>query len=246
MTTLPNSITPTTAVIRPARRCADIALRSCVAEFYRWTTNVSVRMKLALTLLSALVCINVQGQNSFSPKLTQFLISHPAVSLALSNVIAAASSVRTVQIYYFYTHDESAPKARHHYLGDSSTVGIFVRENQPACDECICILFEVLNSKGEKRFKELFEKANSESISKEYFVREMLRQEFQAVKAARNLIRTFDLNREELAESKRYSQFMQVPEDFEGFLAYSQKVSQGGDQKAYEELYEKIKKTSQP
>jgi hypothetical protein len=116
-------------------------------------------MRLVLLLLSVLACFELRAQNSFSPKLTSFLLSHPATSLTLSNVFREASSKRTLQVYYFYTNDESAPKARHHYLGDSSTVGIFVRENQSACDECISILFEVFNSKGEKRFRELWELA---------------------------------------------------------------------------------------
>jgi hypothetical protein len=203
-------------------------------------------MKFALILLSVLVGIELQGQNSFSPKLTEFLLSHPKTSLALSNVFAAASSEHTVEIYYFYRTDDSGPSARHHYLGDSSTVGIFVRANQPTPDECISILFEVLNSKGEKRFKELWALAKAGGISKADFARETLRQEFQAALAACNIIRTFDLKPQEIAESRSYSVFLNTPDDFDGFLARSQKISQGGDQKAYEELYDKIRKAAKP
>jgi hypothetical protein len=198
-------------------------------------------MRLALALILVLIALALRAQNSFSPKLTQFLLSPPAASLALSNVFAEASSGRTVQVYYFYTYDESAPNARHHYLGDSSTVGIFVRENQPACDECISILFEVLNSKGEKRFRELWGLAKSGGISKADFVRETQRQEFQAALAARNIIRTFDLKPEEIAASKSYGDFIKTPDDFQAFLARSRKVSQGGNQRAYEELYDRIR-----
>lgn len=226
--------------------CFHIARRwPAASDVHCWASISPMLMKVALILVSASLCISARAQNSFSPRLTQFLLGHPATSLALSNVIAQASLERTVQIYYFYTNDESAPKAHHHYMGDSSTVGIFVRENQPVSDECISILFEVLNSKGEKRFRELFEKAKSGGIPKNSFVTEMQRQEFEAVKAARNLIRKFDLKQEEIAESKSYSQFMQAPDGFEGFLVYSRKVSQGGDQKAYEELYDKIRRTPQ-
>lgn len=105
------------------------------------------------------------------------------------------------------------------------------------------ILFELLNSKGEKRFRELLDLAKSGGISKADFVRETQRQEFQAALAARNIIRTFDLKPEEMAESKSYSDFIKTPDDFEAFVERSRKVSQGGDQKAYEDLYEKIRKT---
>jgi hypothetical protein len=148
-------------------------------------------------------------------------------------------------MYYFYTHDESLPRAHHHYIGDSTTVGIFVRENQPACDQCICTLFELLNSKGEKRFRELWGLAGSGSISKGSFVKEMLRQEFPAVKATRDFIRKFDLKPEDVSGSKDYTQFVQSPDDFDEFLTYSRKLSQGGDQKAYEELYDRIRKTGE-
>ncbi len=201
-------------------------------------------MRIASFLIPVLVATAVQAQSSFSPKLTEFLLTHPKTSLALSNVFAEASSARVVQIYYFYTGDESAPKARHHYLGDSSTVGIFVRENQSACDECISILFEVLNSKGEKRFRELWGQAEAGSISKKDFVTEIQRQEFQAVRGVQNLIRTFDLKPEEITASSSYRQFMETPESFEAFLAYSRKISKGGNQQNYEELYDRIRKRS--
>jgi hypothetical protein len=199
-------------------------------------------MRLVLTLIFVLLAAALRAQNSFSPKLTQFLLGHPAASLALSNVLAEASSERTVQVYYFYTHDETAPKAHHNYLGDSTTVGIFVRENQPAaCDECIGVLFEILKSKGDKRFRELWGQAKSGSISKMDFVTEVKRQEFQAVQAVQNLIRTFDLKAEEIAASSSYRLFMETPKSFEAFLAYSRKVSTG---ETYEELYDRIRKSA--
>jgi hypothetical protein len=197
-----------------------------------------------LAVLSIVICFGAQAQNSFSPELTKFLLNHPATSLVLSNTFAETSFTHKVEIYYYYTVDESTPKAHHNYLGESSTLGIFVCENQPACDQCICILFELLNSKGEKRFRELWALAESGGISKENFAKEILRQEFQAVRETQNLIQKFDLKPEDVAKSKSYTQFMQSPNDFETFLAYSQKLSQGGDQKAYEELYDKIRKSS--
>jgi hypothetical protein len=76
-------------------------------------------------------------------------------------------------------------------------------------------------------------------------VTETQRQEFEAVRAVRNLIQTFDLEPEEIAASNSYRQFMEAPQGFKAFVAYSRKVSQGGDQNAYEELYDRIRKTAQ-
>jgi hypothetical protein len=144
-------------------------------------------------------------------------------------------------MYYFYSFDGSGPKAHHNYLGD--TLGIFVCQNQPACDQYISTLFELLNCKGEKRFKELWGLAKSGGISKTNFVAEIDRQEFQAVKATKDLLGKCDLKPEEITQSKSYTVFMQTPDNFEGYRAYRQKLSQGADQKYYEKLYDSIRKT---
>jgi hypothetical protein len=180
-----------------------------------------MHVKITLIVFSALVDLSASAQGLLSPKLNRFLISHPAVAITLSNVLAEASSNRTVEIYYYYTNDESTPRAHHHYIGDRSTLGIFVRENQQPYDECIGILFEALNSKGEKRFMELFKEAKSGWISRVEFVREIMLQEFQAVKTTKVLIRNLKLDPNESAGSESYQYFINSPDDPEEFLAYS-------------------------
>lgn len=182
---------------------------------------------------------------TLSPKLTHFLAEHPGISVTLSNALSEALSGRALEIYYYYTDNESAPKAHHHYMGDSSTVGIFVRENQPACDECISVLFEAVNSKGEKRFRELWEAAKSGAISKEAFVTETLRQEFEAVKRTQSLLAQFRLTDEEVARSQSYSQFANTPNGFKEFLDQVEEQSQGTTRIAYEQLYDRIRRSAQ-
>jgi hypothetical protein len=148
--------------------------------------------------------------------------------------MVGALSGRKVEIYYCYTDDESLPKAHHHYMGDLSTVGIFVRENQLPCDECISVLFEVLNSRGQKRFLELFDQAKSGTISKQDFVTEVTRQEFQAVEATHRLLPDLHLTEKEIAKSRSYGQFASIPIEFKAYA-----------QTAYEELYDKIRNSRQ-
>jgi hypothetical protein len=128
----------------------------------------------------------------------------------------------------------------HRYLDGSSVLGIFVRENQPACDEGIEILFEVLNSKNEKRFKDLWDQAESGAISKQDYVKEMLRVELSAVVATKKLISNFKLSEKEAAESHNYKWFMKSPTEFEKFLAYRRKQGQGDKYK--EDQYDAIRK----
>jgi hypothetical protein len=189
----------------------------------------------------ALQCTCLRGQQMLSPKLSQFLVDHPAASTALSNVLWEAQSAHPVHIYYFYASEKCHLPTTHRYFQDSSAVGIFVRENQPPSDECIDILFEALNLKGEKRFRELYDQARSGGISRKDYVREMQRQELQAVVAAKKLIGNFKLSQKEAAESWNYNTFMQSPTEFEKFVAYSSKVSQGQDQNYYEQQYDALR-----
>lgn len=206
--------------------------------------KINRHLRFVCAGLLLLICTASSAQNAFSPKLTEFLIQHPVVSKALSNAVAEISSNRVPQIYYFYTTDETVSKSHHRYLGDSNVVGIFVRENQTPCDECISILFEAINVKGEKQFKALFDGASTGSISKDEFVRKLIRKEFDAVKETKKIIKAFDLAKTEIAQSQCYNYFSQCPDDFDGFSSYSKKISQNHYQLEYERLYERIQQAA--
>src|SRR5260221_8516873 len=143
---------------------------------------------LALILLSAVLCFSSQAQdtnilNVISPKLGRFITEHPEAGGALSNALSDAFVSKKLQsrFYYFYSDDPSAPTALHYYP-DKSSVALVIRENQQPCDECICLIFEALNSMGQNRFQDLFERAKTGTISKTNFVREVMGQELQALK----------------------------------------------------------------
>ncbi len=175
-----------------------------------------------------------------SPKLKQFLVDHSAASNALVAAISESFSNRTVYLYYFYSDDETRPRALHYYPDDSA-VGIMIRENQEPCDEYICLVYEVLNSQGENRFKALFEQARSGAVSKEIFVRGVLHQEFQAVTRVRGLLDGFKLNTKEKSSSYYFKKFSDCPDDFEQFLIYKPKGSARDRVKEYERQYDALK-----
>jgi len=217
-----------------------------ISDFFgdgRQFRNGSFMANVPFGLLLCLTCMSSMAQNIFSPKLNQFLLAHPAVSISLSNAFSQACAGRRVDIYYYYSRDQSGPKGSHRYLEDSSVLGIFVRENQEPVDECISILFEALNSKGENRFKKLFDDARSGAVSRSEFAKEILRQEFQAVKEAKTLIEQFKLSDQETTRSQSYRFFKDTPAKFEDYLNYANKASQGQDQKAYEQMYDAIRAT---
>jgi len=181
--------------------------------------------------------------NKVSPKLRQFLIEHPTALRPLTNVLSVAFAERTLQLYYFYSDDESVARASHDYP-DESVVAIFIRENQQPLDEFISLIFEAQNSTSEKQFLKLFAKAKSGAISKNDFARDIVRLEFDATKRTRDLLEGIKLGRGEIKKSHYYKLCKDVPNDFEEFLLYSKRVSapQRDIIKHYEAIYDSLRK----
>jgi len=132
----------------------------------------------------------------------------------------------------------------YHYYPTESSVILVVRENQPACDECICLIFEALNSAGEKRFVELADKAKAGTVSKAEIVEAMMQQEFQAAKRMRDMLAAFKLGKKEQAQSSYYSRFIQCPSSFAEFVNYLRRVSPAQErstQAFYAQRYDALK-----
>jgi hypothetical protein len=182
-----------------------------------------------LVLLVGWPCMSCWAQDksafiTLSPKLKQFLADHPVAAASLSHALSEAFGNRKLVFYYFYSDDESVARAAHYYPNPTS-VTIIVRENQLPCDECICLLFEVLNSEGEPRFQQLVGMAKAGTISRVDYATEVLKQEFIAGKKTRDLILKFGLSQQEIAESYCYNRLVQCPDNFDASLSYTLKVS---------------------
>lgn len=208
-----------------------------------------MQKKIIILFLSLLLCFSSWAQqtnilSSASPKLRQFLIDHPTASKLLTNTLSEAFSDRTVQLYYFYSDDESVARAVHYYPHESAVV-IAIRENQEPSDEFFCLIFEMLNSEGEKRFQRIFKKAASGTMSRTDFANEMLKVEFEAVKRMRDLVGNLKFNDKEIAKSHYYKRFIECPNKFEDFLAYTEKLSSPHQSpaKEYEAQYDLLRKT---
>jgi hypothetical protein len=200
--------------------------------------------KLCLALLLVLSCMSSQAQGTniygmMSPKLKQFLATHPRASKILSDALSEAFTNRTVRLYYFYTGDESLPRAVHNSLIGPSVV-IWIREDQEPSDQFFCLLFETLNSEGDRRFGQLMEEAHSGKISRTEFAREMTRQEFQAAKRMKKLLPDCKFSKTEIAKSSSYSAAMKCPEDFKAYLDYS-----AGTVRFFERAYDTYRETQQ-
>src|SRR6266404_4266178 len=162
---------------------------------------------LALTVLSLPAWSQQTDFFTPSPKLKLLLAGSPPARTALSNACAGAFSGRTVGLYYFYSDTDAVPRAYHYYpntVGQAAVV-ICVRENQEPWDELICLVFELLNSKSEKQFGGLFERARAGTITRDEFARAALRFEFEAVKTTREVVRGFPLSRKERQKSHYYN-----------------------------------------
>lgn len=184
---------------------------------------------LLLVTSSCLLC-RAGGTNIFSvmsPDLRQFLATHPGASESLSNTLSEAFAGRSIQLYYFYSDDQNVARAFHYYP-DASSVGIVIQENQQPSDQSICLIFEMLNSEGEKQFQALSEQAQAGTISKTNFVIGILRQEFEAVQRMKALLPHFKLSKLEMAKSHYYMLYLDCPNTFDGFLSYSKHLWSSG------------------
>jgi hypothetical protein len=203
---------------------------------------------ILLSVISTSLSAMAQDSNilsSFSPKLRNFCIHNPAACSAFTNAFAAVFSNRTVSLCYFYSDDESKPRAFHYYpqIVGVSEVVICVRENQEPLDEFITILFEMLNSKNESRFGELFDRAKAGSILKADFANDMMRVEFEAVRATQDILNHLKLSRRWAAKTWYYRHFISCPREFEEFVSYTKKVSSNRDPiKEYEAQYDAARK----
>ena len=207
--------------------------------------------KIATLLLVAFSCLlcRAGGTNVYSmmsPMLSQFLATHSGASESLSNVLSEAFAGRSVQLFYFYTDDTNVARA-YHYYPDESSVGIVIQENQPPSDQCISLIFEMLNSEGEKQYQAFFQEAQAGTISRTNFAIGILRQEFGVVEKMKVLLRQFKLSKTEMAESGYYKKFMACPDTFDGFLSYSQKLWANGSDRMtfYEQQYDHFREEQQ-
>jgi hypothetical protein len=176
-----------------------------------------------------------------SPKLRRFLADHPAASQAIAGAISNAFTNRTVALFYLYCDDEYMPRADHYYPAEAQ-VCIVIRENQEPCDEFISLIFEILNSQGEKRFNELTEQAKSGAMSKSDYVKEVRRQEFQALKKVRGLLGGLKFSRSERSKSYFFGRVTEIPDDFEKFLTNDPKGMTIFEQRLYEQSFDSIRK----
>lgn len=155
---------------------------------------------------------------------------------------------RDVRFYYFYTQDESIPRASHYYPNDYPTeneVWIYIKADQQPVDEFFCVIFEMLNSEGEKRFQELMSQARAGTILRTNYALEITRQEFVATKRTHDLIGRLKFTRKEISSSQYYKRFLECPDGFEDFLVYQKKVVKGSQRdpiKEYETQYDLIRK----
>jgi len=186
----------------------------------------SARKLIALTWLVTICTAAAQPlPGVVSPKLRQFLAGNPSAEQIISEVMSVSFSNRPVQIYYFYSDDDSRPRGGLYYAGETreSPITLTIRENQETCDEYLTLLLWTLYSQGEKRTIELMEQAKTGALSRADFEREVKQQEFQVLLKARGLLKRLKLTTSERESSFYYKWIAECPDDFVEFLLYKPK-----------------------
>ena len=183
---------------------------------------------------------------ALSPKLKNFLTANPPALKTLIGVCSSAFRTNTVQVTYFYSEDESKPRAFHFYpyTAGMADVELCVRENQQPLDEFTCVLYELLNSKNQSRFEAAFDRAKAGSLQKREFVMAIMRIEFETDLAVRDILKGMKFTRKQKAQSHFYNAFVNCPSNFEESLTYQRKVSPEQDPiQEYEHKYDVLRQT---
>jgi hypothetical protein len=184
---------------------------------------------------------------SLSPKLRSLLTSNSDARSVLTGAWSAASRTNSVQVTYFYSEDETLPRAHHFYphAAGMADVVLCIRENQEPLDEFACIFFELLNSRNQGRFEALVERARAGAIEKTEFVRSITRIEFESDLAVRDLFSQMTLTEKQKAQSYFYTRLLNCPSNFEEALVYRHKVSPNrNSEKKYGAAYDALRRTA--
>ena len=214
--------------------------------------TIFIKQLFVLALAILVTCYSSLAQetnilNAVSPKLKKLLVANPAACAALSNSFAAASAKRSLCLLYFYSENNSAPRAFHYYPHSvgMAEIALCVRENQHPWDEFIGIMFELLNSRNEDRFEKLGDRARSGSVSRTEFVQGIMRLEFESMKATGDVLKKLKPPKKEISGSQYYNTFANYPGDFEGYLSIAKANVQGRDpMQEYGAQYDALRKES--
>jgi hypothetical protein len=184
---------------------------------------------------------------SVSPNLRAFLAGHPTSLKVLTNALSEAFSNRTVQLYYYYSDDSDARRAGHFYpdTAGMADVIICIAQDSYVVDEYINVLYETLNSKGEKQFRELADRAKTGVISKDDFAKGIMRVEFDAVLKERDFVLNLGLSKKEIKKSHYFHYFADTPTDFDRYLLYVESLypTNHSPMEEYEATYDRLRKS---
>jgi hypothetical protein len=180
-----------------------------------------------------------------SPDLQKFMVAHPGALTVLSNAFSQSFSNRSVGVFYFYSTNEAEARAAHYYPGAGGAPEVFicVQENQYPIGQFITLLFEILNARNERQFKNLFEDAYNGSVSKKVFVATIGHLEFARTLETRALLMPLHFSRKEIKQSDYYERLLNCPTNYAGFLAYEKVTRSKRDpDKFYEAEYDQVRK----
>jgi hypothetical protein len=189
-------------------------------------TNIfkTLLVGLSLSLALSIAAQTNHALDIVSPKLRDFLVHNGKAYEVFTNCLNQAFSNRRLELYYFYSNNESKPRASHYYK-DETTVCVVIRENQLPLDEYICLVFELINSMSESQFSELISRARTGDISKDDFAREMSRTEFLAIKRTRDVLKDIVIAKGKIRESYYYKRFIECPDSFADFMVYRRSIA---------------------
>lgn len=153
--------------------------------------------------------------HALSPQLQQFLRDNVTASNYLTSILDVQTRVRWLEIHY--ANDLSGPDACHDSPAPDHSI-IRLTNGQQPIDEYTGVVFELLNSSHEEKFRALDDQARAKKVSQREFVRETIRIEYESYLKLKSDLPRLKFSEKDIAASAHYKNELNTPEKFEDFF----------------------------
>ncbi|WOO39674.1 hypothetical protein [Rubellicoccus peritrichatus] len=198
-------------------------------------------MKIHILIILFVIVFGRLGAESesvmLSPVLTEYLAENPKMNAVASKILREGIGDWPVEVFYFYSNDESRARA-FHTVARERKIFIFIRENQSAYDQFLCLLYEALNATSQPKFQKVVAEASKGNISAEAFAESIMQIEHGTTMRVQDILRKLSPSESDKEDSYLHNRIINCPADYEASREYTKRVSPNRDlKKEYIEKY---------
>jgi tetratricopeptide (TPR) repeat protein len=202
------------------------------------------RILLAVILVLTMLTKSVKADTSsdflktLSPELQQFLRENDSASKYLAGILEVQLRVRAFTVIYTTNYFGSTAC---HVNKRPDLAEIWLSKGEEPLDEYLSLVYELLNSSHEEKFRNVREQASAKKISRRDFIREFIKIEQEAHLKLKADLRKLALSDKDIASSRQYELQLKMPDTFEEFYLGCKNVSDDwSPARDYSQMYDSL------